>query len=274
MTRRKVRPNRVSETIARRIKKQIANGKLAAGEKLPAEREMARRYKTSRVSVREAYRSLEELGLLIVRRGAEGGAFINQLDHQPVLRTLSLVLQLGKTSHEELTEARLLIEPPMARLAARRAQPEDIARLEAVVDQQEAALARTGNLRPIDLQFHRALAECARNLPLSALVNSLSDLTVEVVTTVEISRKTQAKVCEYHRLILDAIRRHDEDAAYGLMMQHVADVQARLGATIEEQLRDVAPDGVALANPVERADQAHPATENSRTPAPLVVAGV
>ena len=53
------------------------DGRLVAGHKLPAEREMARQFKTSRVSVREAYRSLEELGLLRIRRGAEGGAFMS-----------------------------------------------------------------------------------------------------------------------------------------------------------------------------------------------------
>src|SRR5262249_40310154 len=63
---------RTSEIIVRRIKKQISNGRLAEGHKLPAEREMARQFKTSRVSVREAYRSLEEQGLLHIRRGAEG----------------------------------------------------------------------------------------------------------------------------------------------------------------------------------------------------------
>src|SRR5437867_8671979 len=102
---------RVSEAIVHRIKEQITKGRLVAGHKLPAEREMARRFKTSRVSVREAYRSLEELGLLRIRRGAEGGAFVATVDHEPVRRSLSLVLHLGKTSHKQLTEARMLIEP-------------------------------------------------------------------------------------------------------------------------------------------------------------------
>ena len=100
------RQARVSEAIVHRIKKQISEGRLLAGHKLPAEREMARQFKTSRVSVREAYRSLEEVGVLRIRRGADGGAFIAQLDHEPVLRSLALVLPLGKTSHNELTEAR------------------------------------------------------------------------------------------------------------------------------------------------------------------------
>lgn len=111
----------------------MSSGKLRSGQKLPAEREMARKYKTSRVSVREAYRSLEELGLLVIRRGADGGAFIAEPDHNPVQRSLSMVLQLGGTSHQEMTEARLMIEPPIARLAARRATATDIDRLRTIL---------------------------------------------------------------------------------------------------------------------------------------------
>ena len=184
------RSGRVSESIAKRIKKQISDGALLPGEKLPAERDMALRYRTSRVSVREAYRSLEELGLLTIRRGAEGGAFITDLDHGPVMRSLSLMLRLGKTTHEEITEARLLIEPPIARLAARRAHPDDLDRLDYVVNQQELALERRGDYSPFDLSFHRVVAECARNLPLKVLMDSLSDLTVEVVAGLDLSSET------------------------------------------------------------------------------------
>ena len=142
------RRGRVSETIVRRIKKQISDGRLAAGHKLPAEREMARQFKTSRVSVREAYRSLEELGVLRIRRGADGGAFIAKMDHEPVLRSLALVLGLAKTSHKELTEARMLIEPPIARLAAQRARKEDISRLKRALQQEEQeAAGRAGPFR-------------------------------------------------------------------------------------------------------------------------------
>jgi len=225
----------VSETIVRRIKRQVSNGSLRPGEKLPAERDMAHRFKTSRVSVREAYRSLEELGLLKIRRGAEGGAFIADIDHGPMMRSLSLMLRLGKTTHEEITEARLLIEPPIARLAAKRARPEDIERLRHVVQQQQAALRRRGDYSPFDLQFHRSVAECARNLPMKVLMDALSDLTVEVVAGLDLSSGVQHQVCDSHHLIADAIERHDEDAAFDLMLQHVLQIQARLGRALARQ---------------------------------------
>src|SRR5438477_12596637 len=167
---------RVSGAIVHRTKRRITDGRLVAGHKLPAEREMARQFKTSRVSVREAYRSLEEVGVLRIRRGADGGAFVLQLDHQPVLRSLALVLGLGRTSHAELTEARMLIEPPIARLAALRARKEDMTRLERVLAQEkQEAARRTGPFRPTASRFHRSVADCTRNLPLIVLMNALAD---------------------------------------------------------------------------------------------------
>lgn len=227
---------RVSETIANRIKRQMSTGKLTSGQKLPAEREMAKKYKTSRVSVREAYRSLEELGLLVIRRGADGGAFIAEPDHNSVQRSLSLLLQLGRTSHQELTEARLMIEPPIARLAARRARPADIARLRVVLERQENALAKKGHFRGHSLQFHRAVAECAGNLPLITLMNSLADLTLEIVTKIDTPRPVKEGICTFHRSIFEAIERHDEETAYRLMVEHIGEVQEGIGQTIAATL--------------------------------------
>ena len=233
---------RVSETIANRIKRQMSSGKLIAGHKLPAEREMAKKYKTSRVSVREAYRSLEEIGLLVIRRGADGGAFIAEPDHNSVQRSLSLLLQLGRTSHQELTEARLMIEPPIARLAARRARPVDIAKLRLVLERQEAALARKGHFRGHSLQFHRAVAECAGNLPLITLMNSLADLTLEIVTKIDTPRPVKEGICTFHRSIFEAIARHDEEAAHRLMVEHIGVVQEGIGQTIVATLTSEEPD--------------------------------
>lgn len=235
------RANRVSEVIARRIKKQISEGRLTAGHKLPAERDMARQFKTSRVSVREAYRSLEDMGLLRIRRGAEGGAFIAKFDHEPVRRSLSLVLGLGNTSHNEVTEARMLIEPSIVRLAALRARPEDIDKLELVLAREEEEVGTPSTDSGTTAgQFHRAVADCTHNMPLVVLMNALADLTAESVSALDsrIRTRHRRKNCKYHRSILEAIREHDADRAYALMVQHVGDIQDRVGRTMKQSGRN------------------------------------
>ena len=228
---------RVSETITRRIRKAITDGRLSPGEKLPAEREMAGRLRTSRVSVREAYRSLAEAGLVSIRRGAEGGAFIADFDPAPVSRNLTFLLRLGRTSHEELTEARALLEPSVARLAARRAGHEDLARLEELLRSEQAAPRGSGEARCIHLDFHRRVAECARNLPLAILTRARADLAAEGAPDLVISSDLHGHIVSDHARIFEAIRRHDEEAAAAAMLEHVRDVQARLRRVHEAQMR-------------------------------------
>jgi GntR family transcriptional regulator, transcriptional repressor for pyruvate dehydrogenase complex len=228
---------RVSETITRRIRKAITDGRLAPGEKLPAEREMAGRLRASRVSVREAYRSLAEAGLVSIRRGAEGGAFIADFDPAPMSRNLTFLLRLGRTSHEELTEARALLEPSVARLAARRARREDLARLEALLHSEQAAPRGSGEARCIHLDFHRQVAQCARNLPLSILIRATNDLASEIAQAIVISPDLHAHIVSDHARIFDAIREHDEEAAAEAMLGHVRDVQGRLRRVHEAQMR-------------------------------------
>lgn len=76
-----------------------------------------------------------------------------------------------------------------------------------------------------------------RNLPLKVLMDALSDLTVEVVAGLDLSSGVQHQVCDSHRQIADAIERHDEQAAAELMLQHVAQIQARLGNALARQRR-------------------------------------
>jgi len=169
--------------------------------------------------------------VLRIRRGADGGAFVVQLDHQPVRRSLALVLGLGRTSHQELTEARMLIEPPIARLAAVRARKEDVVRLERVLVQEERETARlSGPFRPTASQFHRSLAECTRNLPLVVLMNAIADLTAEAAAALDIMTRTRHRQMntQFHRQLFEAISAHDGDAAYAIMAKHVGDIQARV----------------------------------------------
>ena len=218
-------PYRISDGIAQRIENAISDGILAPGTRLLSERELAQRLNASRESVREAYRSLEVAGLLVIRRGKDGGAFVRDIDHGAVTRSLSLMLRLGKTSHRELTEARLLIEPPIARLAAQRATRSDVEAMEAQIEAQMNAVRGNEDSRKHDLQFHRIMGDCAKNLPLSILMNSLTDLMIEAFSGIEIPKQMRAHGIEFHRLLLDAIRRKDGDKAFELLQQHILETQ-------------------------------------------------
>jgi GntR family transcriptional repressor for pyruvate dehydrogenase complex len=148
------------------------------------------------------------------------------------------MLRLGRTSHEELTEARVLLEPPIARLAALRADAEDIRRLEELVAKQEAAIKGNGNPRRYDLEFHRLVADCTKNLPLIIVMNSLADLALEAFARIDIGTDVKRHTVDFHQKVIDAIRRRDSEAAYQEMLRHVRDVQSRLGKVFARTIGD------------------------------------
>ena len=68
------------------------------------------------------------------------------------------------------------------------------------------------------------------------MMNSLADLTLEAISDIDVSHDTRENVIVFHRQILAAIERRDEEAAYQLMLEHVLDVQSRLGKSFSERL--------------------------------------
>ncbi len=82
-----IRQLRVSEEIISQLKQSILLGHFKPGDKLPAERDLAEEFKVSRVAIREALRALENAGFLVTRQGANGGAYITDLNFENLAKT-------------------------------------------------------------------------------------------------------------------------------------------------------------------------------------------
>src|SRR5438094_846059 len=105
------RRDRVSAEILRQLKSAILAGRLKSGDRLPSEKQLAEQFQSSRGSVREAIRTLEQAGLLVVRRGAGGGAVVADGDLRHVTDSLFTLIRLGSVSIHDLTEGRVILEP-------------------------------------------------------------------------------------------------------------------------------------------------------------------
>src|SRR3954468_7212777 len=116
------------------IVQAIATGQLRPGDRLPSELEQARGFKVSRSSVREALRSLVEMGLVTTVQGRGGGSFVNRVDSDPVARNLGeamdVLLHLDAINVAELLEARRALEGTCARLGAERRSARDLRPME------------------------------------------------------------------------------------------------------------------------------------------------
>lgn len=171
------------EDVAAQIREQIAQGGLREGDRLPPERQLAETLGVSRNTVREALRALEYAGLLTQKPGVAGGAYITNGSVHAIRVAFSDLMSLGTLSSQDLMEARIVLGREVARLACARLTPEDLGVLEANVEQMRAAAA-AGDLKvrvQHSVDFHRLLAQAARNPVLAIMTSVLVDITMNFV---------------------------------------------------------------------------------------------
>jgi GntR family transcriptional regulator, transcriptional repressor for pyruvate dehydrogenase complex len=222
---------RVYHHIVAHIERAIYDGRLAAGDKLPPERELGRRFGASRVAVREALRALEHRGLLEVRQGSCGGHFVRAVDASVVCRDFRTLLRLGRLTGSQITEARLLMEPEVARLAAERATDVDLKELQAALDERAAAVAEGRVPRDFDLDFHRRLAVAARAPVHAVAIHALMDLEAELTIALR-SDIDRGEVERAHQSLLAAVQARDGERARAVMEAHITDVQRRIAVAV------------------------------------------
>jgi GntR family transcriptional repressor for pyruvate dehydrogenase complex len=218
-----VKSIRIYAEIVRQIRGLIGDGQLKSGDRLPPERDLAERFRVSRTSVREALRALESTGLVEIRAGE--GAFVRPASVEALVEPLALVILTHREATADLYEARRLLEPPIAALAARRAGPEEVAELSRILDEQakEVAGGRTGLAQ--DAAFHTAIAHSAHNRAITRIVTTLMDLLAQ---TREESLHTPGRPersHQDHRRILSAIQARDAEAARQAMLDHLIAVE-------------------------------------------------
>lgn len=221
-----VRPTRASEDIAAQIKQAFFGG-MKAGDWLGTETELAERFGVSRITVRDAVRSLEAQGIVDVKVGARGGVRIAQGDPDRFADALSVQFHLTGISWDELTEAMRAVEPLTASLASQRATAEDIARMRAAITDGGQHTGEPGTFTEHALDFHLAVAQASGNRALRAAVRALRSVQ-QLQFTPNTNLEVAHRVTRMHGDILDAIEAGDADRARDAMILHL-DTVARGG---------------------------------------------
>jgi GntR family transcriptional regulator, transcriptional repressor for pyruvate dehydrogenase complex len=170
---RKARQNRIFQDVVDQIQAAILDGRIQPGEKLPAERELGEMLGTSRGTLREALRVLEQKGLIEIRLGVGGGAITKGPGGDQMTESLDMLIRSQTVSLHDLAEFREGVEGTVAGLAAQRAKPADIQRLRELLQAArrcwEAGVDQWPDFVRVDEQMHMALARIARN-PIYALI--------------------------------------------------------------------------------------------------------
>jgi GntR family transcriptional regulator, transcriptional repressor for pyruvate dehydrogenase complex len=228
---RRDRSDKVSEKVARRILRDIVTRKLEPGAKLPSEALMLRRYQVGRASLREGLRILEVYGLIWIKPGPGGGPVVADVSSQDFARSASFFYHAAGATLRELVEARIHIEPLMARLAAERFTDDAAEQLRYVlgweqrtVDEPETAPLSEGDVFEWwPALFHRIVAGMSGNRLMSMFGQSVVDIYVDRISSMA-SGDRRAHVHASHQAIGQAILEGDGEKAERLMRAHMTDV--------------------------------------------------
>lgn len=225
--------HRISHNIVQQIRDAILAGDLKPGDRLPSEKELADNFSVSKASLREAIRSLEALGLVEVRQGVSGGAFIREVDLETARNSLFNYIFFQNPSIHEFTQLRLLIEPFVAGIAAEKVTGQDLAFFEENLKTTRNQLDSGSFFYELDTQFHHRMAEIAGNRLILFVIDSLKNAVVNIKLQLELDERFSLNVYESHKRIVGTLKRRDADAARKEMHEHIQEVEHELVANCD-----------------------------------------
>jgi GntR family transcriptional regulator, transcriptional repressor for pyruvate dehydrogenase complex len=203
------------------LRERILRGDFPEGTALPPERELVNQTRMSRATVREALRILEVQGLVRVKTGRAGGAYVSRPGQDSMADSVDLLIRARRIRIPALLETREAIEPFCAQLAAKHRTDEDLGRLEAA----NAAMADAGTLAEFlqaNVDWHVAVAVAGRNELLTGFMRALSrGLYASTDNQGFVDDEVRRTALRAHRAVTKAIRAKDPDAAGRRMSRHV-----------------------------------------------------
>ena len=233
-----IKPKKVSSQIADQIRESILAGDFSPGDKLPPERELAEMFGVSRPSVREALNILASAGLVMSYQG--GGTVVLSLVDSGHSNALSELIRTQQDRALEVIEVRKCMESWTAFYAAQRALPEDLRRLDEILQSMEKNLAGQLPSEDLDANLHIVIARSTHNIVWLHMMQSLFDAMKEfqrgVWRAVYLTAEDHNLLFQHHTAIVDAIRTRNAEGAREAMMHHLTFAEQRSTAYVAKQI--------------------------------------
>jgi DNA-binding FadR family transcriptional regulator len=207
-----------SQEVAEHIKALIRGETIKPGEKLPNEIELCKTFSVSRPTVREAMKALSSQGIIEIRRGK--GTFVTQVPgiaQDP----LGLDFVLSPDLRLSLIEARRILEPGVAKLAAQNASDDNIDKILASVRDMEAIVYQHKVGINVELDFHRSIAEATKNPVIMRLVPIIVGSIIKTYSDAPRTSEDHRHALEEHILIYEAIAARNPNSAFKAMQDHL-----------------------------------------------------
>ena len=212
------------ERIVQKIEQWILDGSMKPGDQLPGEHDLAQRFGVSRTAVREAAKALREKGLVEPCSGR--GTFVTHGMSHAMRQSLDLMARMGQLDGSvHLGEVRNILEPHIAALAAKRAEPQHLRTMREAFQIMDRNLDNADGYIEADLEFHLALAEAAGNPLILALLDSIVGVLREERARLFRVKGAPQRSQLHHKRILEAVERRDPQAASDAMRAHLQQVR-------------------------------------------------
>src|SRR3954471_1403222 len=216
-----ISPARAVDEIAAQVRGMVADGRLKPGDRLPSERELALRLQVSRNTLREALRTLEHAGLIEMRKGASGGAFVREGSAGAIVTGLSDLYHLGAITPQQLTDARIWLTEMVVRVACERASEADFDALDANVEasSQADAAGRFDLRQKLNREFHVLLARSTQNPIIAATMESVMAVFGHFIE--KIGPSENAYTLPSRKRFMKHLRNRDAEAATTEMIKYL-----------------------------------------------------
>lgn len=215
----KIRRKKVWEEVAEELQRLIVSGHWEKGERLPSEVELAKEFGVSRSALREALRSLSSRGLVQSRHGE--GNFVWYPEPEDYLHPLMPRLMADREDVFAIMEARRMVEVTTAQLAARRATPEMLGGLEALLEKMEASREDREQFARHDHSFHKQIVLATQNNVIVKIYEAIEVFLVSQQLEIVAFADAIERGINDHRAILEAIKAGDEELAAEAMRTHM-----------------------------------------------------
>ena len=228
----------MSEDIVSQILEAISRGDLAPDDKLPSEKELGDIFGVSRVTIREAIRSLEQFGVIVVRQGSRGGAYVKKMDQKAVVDQIGNVLKMANVTFPHLAMARAVLEREiLVELIPSKITPEDCDRLAQNIDLAEAHFQNRDSIKRLhtNFGFHTTLAQITENPVIILMHKVIVDLSSHYFENVEATIPMVERTFFQHREIVELLRKGQFQESGEVCFHHIADVSKTIVEKSKQQ---------------------------------------
>jgi GntR family transcriptional regulator, transcriptional repressor for pyruvate dehydrogenase complex len=235
------RPRKTAMILAQQIIDEIVDNDLVPGTPLLSEAEMVARYDVARGTLRETLRFLEMQGVVKIKTGPGGGPVVADPGSQPLASVIALLLQLSHTSYGSIVDARMELEPMLARKAAENRTEEHLEVLQQSIEDMRATMENAKVFLAHNEVFHTTVARAAGNPVLFHMAASLAWIDDGTVVGINYSADTREPIIKHHKQIYKAIEAQDGDLAEAAMRLHIGDfarhAEAKFAMVLSQPLR-------------------------------------